>query len=161
MHCILWKDLVILNMNFLWDVELLTIIFFSKSWGPCAPLKFIYIILLISEIFKFWDFMKMALSIYVDLLLLNWKLCCCIENLISGRFLFWPVLPVIPVAPKLSYCNIYQSFRYQGVFDDNCALIFLFSLKPYVMTPDLNRLVHMVQMKGHNMFLCRINRNYS
>ena len=35
-----------------------------------------------------------------------------------------------------------------------------FSLKPYVVTPHLNRLIEMVQMRGHNMFLCRINKNY-
>ena len=87
--------------------------------------------------------MKMALSIYVDLLFLK----------ISGRLLFWPVLSVIPVAPKLSYCKTYQSFSYQGVFDDNCVIIFLFSLKPYVMTPDLNRHTHGSDEGSQHVFM--------
>ena len=41
-------------------------------------------------------------------------------------------------------------------------IIFLISLtsKPYAVTPHLNRLVETVQMRGLNMFLCRINNNY-
>ena len=36
-----------------------------------------------------------------------------------------------------------------------------FSLKPYVVTPHLNRLIETVQMRGsQHMFLCRINKNY-
>ena len=37
-----------------------------------------------------------------------------------------------------------------------------FSLKPYVVSPHLNRLietVETVQMRCHNIFLCRINKN--
>ena len=34
------------------------------------------------------------------------------------------------------------------VFDDNFSY---FSLKPYVMTPHLNCLVKMVQIRGHNI----------
>ena len=29
-----------------------------------------------------------------------------------------------------------------------------FSLKPYVVTPHLNRLIETVQMRGHNIWLC-------
>ena len=36
-----------------------------------------------------------------------------------------------------------------------------FSLKPYVVTPHLNRLNKTVQMRGQNMFLCRINKKLS
>ena len=40
-------------------------------------------------------------------------------------------------------------------------IIFLFSHGNHiVVTPYLNRLVETVQMRGHNMFLCRINQNY-
>ena len=35
-----------------------------------------------------------------------------------------------------------------------------FSLEPYDVTSHLNRLDEMVQMRGHNKFLCRINKNY-
>ena len=35
-----------------------------------------------------------------------------------------------------------------------------FSLKPYVVTPHLNSLNEMVQMRGNNMFLSRINKTY-
>ena len=34
------------------------------------------------------------------------------------------------------------------VFDDNFSY---FSLKPYVVTPHLNHLIEMVQMRGHNV----------
>ena len=43
------------------------------------------------------------------------------------------------------------------------GLFFLFlnfSLKQYVVTPHLNHLTEMVQMRGHNMFQCRTNKNY-
>ena len=36
-----------------------------------------------------------------------------------------------------------------GVFDDNLSY---FSLKPYVATPHLNRLIETVQMRGNNIF---------
>ena len=39
-------------------------------------------------------------------------------------------------------------------------IIFYFSLKPYGVSPHLNRLSKMVQMRGHNMFLCRDKREY-
>ena len=35
------------------------------------------------------------------------------------------------------------------------------SLKPYVVTPHLNRLDETVQIRGHSMFLCRINKKIS
>ena len=34
-------------------------------------------------------------------------------------------------------------------------IIFLFSSKAFVETPHLNRLIEMVQMRGHNICLCR------
>ena len=33
-----------------------------------------------------------------------------------------------------------------------------FSLKPYVVTPHLNRLVETVQMRGHNMFYAELRK---
>ena len=35
-----------------------------------------------------------------------------------------------------------------GVFDDNFSY---FSVKPYVLTPHLNCLIEMVQMRGYNI----------
>ena len=40
------------------------------------------------------------------------------------------------------------SSRQEGVFDD---IFSYFSLKPYVATPHLNRLIKTVQMRGHNI----------
>ena len=37
---------------------------------------------------------------------------------------------------------------------------FYLSLKPCVVTPYLNRLIETVQIRGHNIFLCRIYKNY-
>ena len=49
----------------------------------------------------------------------------------------------------------------RGVFDDNVGMIFWFLIEdPYGVTTHLNRLVEMVQMRGHNMFLCTIYKNY-
>ena len=33
-----------------------------------------------------------------------------------------------------------------------------FSLKPYVVTPDLNRLVETVEMRGHNIFFSELTK---
>ena len=44
----------------------------------------------------------------------------------------------------------------RGVFDDNFSF---FLSKPYVVTPHLNRLDETVQMRGHSMFIYRINKN--
>ena len=44
--------------------------------------------------------------------------------------------------------TIGQSCRKEGVFDDNFSY---FLSKPYVVTPHLNRLIEMVQMRGHNI----------
>ena len=38
---------------------------------------------------------------------------------------------------------------------------YFFLLKLYVVTPHLNHLIEMVQMRGHNMFLCLIINKYS
>ena len=47
------------------------------------------------------------------------------------------------------------------IFDDNFLYL---SLKPYVVTPHLNRLVETVQMRGHNVYfyaeLTKIIPNY-
>ena len=43
------------------------------------------------------------------------------------------------------------------IIEDNFSY---FSLKPYAVTPHVNSLYETVQMRGHNMFLCRINKNY-
>ena len=49
----------------------------------------------------------------------------------------------------------HQSSSTEGVLDD---IFSYFSRKSYVVTPHLNHLVEAVQMRGHNMFLCRINK---
>ena len=41
-----------------------------------------------------------------------------------------------------------QSYRYEGVFDDNFSY---FSSKPYAVTPHLNRLDETVQMRRQNI----------
>ena len=74
-------------------------------------------------------------------------------NLISVMF-FTVILLSIAV---LKHEKI-QSSRYKGVFDDNFSY---FSSKPYVVTPHLNRLIETVQIRGHDMFLCRINKKYT
>ena len=53
--------------------------------------------------------------------------------------------------------NRIKSSRLEGVFDDNFSY---FSSKPYVVTPHLNCVIETVQMRDHNMFICRINKNY-
>ena len=41
-------------------------------------------------------------------------------------------------------------------------IIFLISLKPYVVTPHLNRLIETVQMRGHNIrFYAKLTKNFS
>ena len=53
---------------------------------------------------------------------------------------------------------IYQSYRYEGVFDDN---FFYFSLNPYVVTSHLNSLVETVQMRDHGIcFYAELKKNY-
>ena len=49
-----------------------------------------------------------------------------------------------------------QSSRYEGVFDDD---FFYFSSKLYVVTPHLNRLIEMVQMRGHNKHIVNPHLN--
>ena len=39
-------------------------------------------------------------------------------------------------------------------------IFFYFSSKPYVVTPHLNCLAKVVQIRGQDMCLCRINKNY-
>ena len=41
-------------------------------------------------------------------------------------------------------------------------IIFLISLKPYVVTPHLNRLIETVQMRGHNIrFYAELTKKFS
>ena len=48
----------------------------------------------------------------------------------------------------IRFYTVYRSSRYEGVFDDNFPH---FSSKPFVVTPHLNHLVEMVQMRDHNI----------
>ena len=41
--------------------------------------------------------------------------------------------------------------RYEGVFDNNQVVFFYFSLNLHVVTPPLNPLIEMVQMRDHNI----------
>ena len=51
-----------------------------------------------------------------------------------------------------------QRSRKEGVFEDNFSY---FSSKPYVVTPNLNRLDETVQMRCHNICLCRNKKKIS
>ena len=55
--------------------------------------------------------------------------------------------------------------RHRALYKRGCLKIIrdnfsYFSFNPYVVTPNLNRLIEAVQMRGHNTFLCRIDKNY-
>ena len=52
-----------------------------------------------------------------------------------------------PKACFTKYLKLNRALDKRGVFDDNFSY---FSWKSYVVTPHLNRLVEMVQIRGHN-----------
>ena len=71
--------------------------------------------------------------------------------------LIWSTVSV--VSSRRHSSSEMLSSEKEVVFDDNFSY---FSLKPYVVTPHLNRLTEPVWMRGHNiryvLFLCKINK---